>query len=478
MTRPRIEPRLPGPLVNTIRLTNGPVYIYIYIYKIIITTIITTATTKKIYNLSLSSLGCTTLCIVFSFLVLFSKFFSRPPKEGSGFIFRRGQPRCLSFSLDPCCRARFREVFLFVWNTLICLFILSSILIQNWKNRFETLQEKTEKGTPNDEYEHFINAHVEAAAKCIPTKPRTKYRVPWETFEVREKRAHEKTASKSYCKKPTNTYARKLKNAQNQLAGIYLKEQTEYIKNQIDKIRDSVKGRQSRIAWQTINEVSRRKSTVKAKLKATNQQERIKLWKQHFENLLGNPPKVTQKPITRIIGKQLDIKLEPFTQEELDSIRRKIKNRKAAGLDEIPPEVWKTRQFDDILLRHCNVVYNQNPIDRWMKGCILPIPKKGDLGLAKNYRGITLTSIAAKIHNSLPRNCIEPKIDKILRKNQNGFRRNRSTTSQILTIRRIFGAYGQKSFRRHYYLSTCYIYYVLSFVTQRKNNYSDNKRHI
>ena len=35
------------------------------------------------------------------------------------------------------------------------------------------------------------------------------------------------------------------------------------------------------------------------------------------------------------------------------------------------------------------------------------------------------------------RNRIEPKIDYILRKNQNGFRRNRSTTSQILTIRRI-----------------------------------------
>ena len=72
-----------------------------------------------------------------------------------------------------------------------------------------------------------------------------------------------------------------------------------------------------------------------------------------------------------------------------------------------------------------------------MKGCILPFPKKGDLGLVKNYRGITLTSIVAKIYNALLRNRIEPKIDNILRKNQNGFRRNRSTTSQILTIRRI-----------------------------------------
>ena len=117
---------------------------------------------------------------------------------------------------------------------------------------------------------------------------------------------------------------------------MHLKEQTEYIQNQIDKIRDSVEDRQSRIAWQTINEVSRRKSTAKAKFQGTNQQERIKLWKQHFENLLGNPPKVTHEPISRIISKQLDIKLGPFTHEELDSGFRKIKNRKAAGLDEIP----------------------------------------------------------------------------------------------------------------------------------------------
>ena len=173
-----------------------------------------------------------------------------------------------------------------------------------------------------------------------------------------------KTASKSYRKNPTNTNARKLKTAQYQLAGIYINEQTEYIQNQIDKIRDSVEERQSRIAWQILNEVSRRKSRAKAKLKAASKQERIKLWKKHFENLLGNPPKVTHEPITRMISKQLEIKLGPFTQEGLNSVLRKIKNRKAAGLDEIPPEVWKTRQFDDIPLRHCNAVYNQNPIDR------------------------------------------------------------------------------------------------------------------
>ena len=85
---------------------------------------------------------------------------------------------------------------------------------------------------------------------------------------------------------------------------------TEYIQNQINKIRDSVEDRQSRRAWQTVNQISRRKSTVRAKLKATSQEELICLWKQHFENLLRKHPRVTDKPIAKIISNQLDIKLE------------------------------------------------------------------------------------------------------------------------------------------------------------------------
>ena len=193
-----------------------------------------------------------------------------------------------------------------------------------------------------------------------------------------------------------NINIQKLKKAQNELTNVYLKEQTEYIQNQINKIRDSVEDRQSRIAWQMVNEVSRRKCTAKAKLKTVSQEERLHLWKQHFENLLGKSLKVTDEPITKITSNQLDIKLGQFIQEELESVLRKIKNRKLAGLAEIASEVWKTKGFDNILLWHCNAIYNQNTIDRWTKGCILPFPKIDDLKIAKNYLGITITTIAAK----------------------------------------------------------------------------------
>ena len=64
-------------------------------------------------------------------------------------------------------------------------------------------------------------------------------------------------------------------------------------------------------------------------------------------------------------------------------------------------------------------------------------PKKGYLASPQNYRGITLTPIAATIYNLMLLNRIRPKIDPLLRKNQNGFRTNRSTSSQIITIRRL-----------------------------------------
>ena len=68
-------------------------------------------------------------------------------------------------------------------------------LLNNWHirdkyaltlgNKF-SVQQKSETHTPNDEYDNFVNAHLEAAAECITTEQRTKPRVPRETLAVRE----------------------------------------------------------------------------------------------------------------------------------------------------------------------------------------------------------------------------------------------------------------------------------------------------
>ena len=79
-----------------------------------------------------------------------------------------------------------------------------------------------------------------------------------------------------------------------------------------------------------------------------------------------------------------------------------MQNGKYIGLDEIPAEVWKLDEFQEFLLESCNRVYTQEVIERWIKGIINVYylsPNKVNLSITKNYRGITQTSIAAKIFN-------------------------------------------------------------------------------
>ena len=73
-----------------------------------------------------------------------------------------------------------------------------------------------------------------------------------------------------------------------------------YIQGQINIIRNSQEAGQ--LQWQTVNGVSRGKSTSKAKLNAA----RLQKWNEHF-SLLGKRSEVIDKPKTNI-NSTLDIK--------------------------------------------------------------------------------------------------------------------------------------------------------------------------
>ena len=71
----------------------------------------------------------------------------------------------------------------------------------------------------------------------------------------------------------------------------------------------------------------------------------------------------------------------------------------------------------------------------WREGILVKLPKKGDLSLCKNYRGIMLLSTAGKVLNRIILDRMREAVDKILRENQAGFRPSRSTAHQIATLR-------------------------------------------
>ena len=260
----------------------------------------------------------------------------------------------------------------------------------------------------------------------IPQKEKIKRKVPWENETMIEKRKQLKKLAQMKNRNATTGNIRKHKQAQKDLEPTYFNEKQKYIQSQIDRIENASENKQSSLAWQTVNEITGQKKSTKAKIKASNQEERLKKWMNHFQNLLGKSPILSDSTIEKVVKYDLKIKTGHFNELELDLVLKKLQNKKAARLDGIPSEVWKTGKFND-LLYYCNEVYKGNVIQSWTEGCILAFLKKGDLSKTSNYRGITLTSIAAKIYNALLLNRIQPEMEKFLRSNQNGFIKGRST---------------------------------------------------
>ncbi|VDO74779.1 unnamed protein product [Schistosoma margrebowiei] len=70
----------------------------------------------------------------------------------------------------------------------------------------------------------------------------------------------------------------------------------------------------------------------------------------------------------------------------------------------------------------------------WKEGHLVKIPKK-DLSKCENYRGITLLSVPGKVFNRVLLNRMKDTVDAQLRDQQGGFRKDRSCTDQIETLR-------------------------------------------
>ena len=114
-----------------------------------------------------------------------------------------------------------------------------------------------------------------------------------------------------------------------------------------------------------------------------------------------------------------------------------MKTNKAAALDcDITAEALKGGgdHMLDVIHAICSEVYSTlYPPRQWITNVIILLPKKGDLSLITNYRGISLISIAAKVYNKILLNRIRPHVDPLLRSNQAGFRPGRSCAQQIPT---------------------------------------------
>ena len=120
---------------------------------------------------------------------------------------------------------------------------------------------------------------------------------------------------------------------------------------------------------------------------------------------------------------------------------KQLKNYKSPGMDGIAPEMLKADEIETpiVIKELFNHMWRDEvtPVEWKKRGIIVRIPKKGDLSECGNWQGITLSSLGLKVFSKVILNRIEPVIDRILRKEQAGFRKGRGCDDQIFILRHI-----------------------------------------
>lgn len=201
------------------------------------------------------------------------------------------------------------------------------------------------------------------------------------------------------------------------------KEEEEKEKEKINNIRNETE------IWKYINSDRKKSSGAGGKIE-------IEEWSDYFRLQLEGDWE--RKIINFNTEEETSIE-EEITTEEVQLQIKRLKKKKAAGEDRLQNEVWinSSQNISEELTKIFNCIFRGKGFpQRWRKGIISPIHKKGEKDKVDNYRGITLLDTAYKIYAMVLEKRLMRDVEEkqILHDSQAGFRKERGTIDNIYTL--------------------------------------------
>ena len=142
---------------------------------------------------------------------------------------------------------------------------------------------------------------------------------------------------------------------------------------------------------------------------------------------------VHQRPVRNNLASRV-------TLEELQLAIRHMSNGKAAGASCIIPELVKAggNVFTNSLLVLLHSVWDSERVPQeWVDSILVPVPKKGDLSLCDNWRGIASLDVVGKLVARVIQSRLQLVADDVLPGSQCGFRSGRGCTDMTFSARQI-----------------------------------------
>ena len=169
------------------------------------------------------------------------------------------------------------------------------------------------------------------------------------------------------------------------------------------------------------------------------EEDQLNRWAEHFKETL-NRPDPEEEAVIEDTGFYIETKRGCITQQEIQEAIRQTKGNRAPGEDRITADMLKADPATSAktLGKLFNKVWEEEKVpETWKKGIIVKLPKKGDLSVCSNWRGINLLSTPGKIFCRIMLQRMRQAIERILREEQAGFRSGRGCIDQIFVLRTI-----------------------------------------
>jgi hypothetical protein len=176
-------------------------------------------------------------------------------------------------------------------------------------------------------------------------------------------------------------------------------------------------------------------------LMCAGQNEVLERWREHFNKIL-NVPSIFRQDVTD------NIKQEPVREwmrnppsiEEIEAAMVKLKFKKAAGNNGILPEMVRCggRVLAQWLADIVTKIWKEGgEIQAWKDAVMIPIPKKGDMSICDNWRGISLLDVVGKVFARVMQIRLQKVAEEVLPESQCGFRKGRGCTDMVFAIRQL-----------------------------------------
>ena len=315
------------------------------------------------------------------------------------------------------------------------------------RNRFAALEHSTDL---EEQWQMFVSGVTDSAAKILGKRRGTNKKrwISCETWDLIDERkrtnnARDQTKDSQGWKTSDTKYREKDKEVKKSCR----RDKRHWIESKGAEAQEAANRNDTKSMYRIVRELTNSRSISSIPIKSKDgrtlvtEEEQSNRWMEHFKGVLNQPEPTNlidfeqETPMTL-----LDVTMGNISIEEVTKSIHTLKNNQAGGLDEVTAELLKHggETVAEELTYLFNLIWQREEVPGdWRRGAIVKLPKKGNLSDCNNWKGITLLSIPGKVFCSVLLNRLREHVDSSLREEQAGFRKGRSCSEQIFTLRTI-----------------------------------------